>query len=108
MSSSCAPLFSLSDEDIEESMELYGLTYDDFFASEGIVVCPDEEVFHTATVLKDSNAVFALLDWESDEPWNEHILLTRGEVPRLYAYDGGGRQFPAGKRDHLIRNGHGA
>ena len=69
-------LFSLSDEDIEESMELYGLTYDDFFASEGIVVCPNEEVFHTATVLKDSNAVFALLDWESDEPWNEHILLT--------------------------------
>ena len=70
------PVFSLSDEDIEESMELYGLTYDDFFASEGIVVCPNEEVFHTATVLKDSNAVFALLDWESDEPWNEHILLT--------------------------------
>ena len=70
------PVFSLSDEDIEESMELYGITYDDFFASEGIVVCPNEEVFHTATVLKDSNAVFALLDWESDEPWNEHILLT--------------------------------
>ena len=70
------PVFSLSDEDIEESMELCGLTYDDFFASEGIVVCPNEEVFHTATVLKDSNAVFALLDWESDEPWNEHILLT--------------------------------
>ena len=70
------PVFSLSDEDIEESMELYGITYDDFFASEGIVVCPNEEVFHTATVLKDSNAVFALVDWESDEPWNEHILLT--------------------------------
>lgn len=70
------PVISLCDEDIEERMELYGLTYDDFFASEGIVVCPNEEVFHTATVLKDSNAVFALLDWESDEPWNEHILLT--------------------------------
>ena len=54
-----------------------------FFASEGIVVCPNEEVFHTATVLKDSNAVFALLDWESDEPWNEHILLT---VEKFLAY----------------------
>ena len=68
-------LVSLYGED-EDAFELYGLTYDDFFASEGIVVCPNEEVFHTATVLKDSNAVFALLDWESDEPWNEHILLT--------------------------------
>ena len=70
------PVFSLSDEDIEERMELYGLTYDDFFASEGIVVCPDEEVFHTATVLKDSDVIFTLLNWDSDEPWNEHILLT--------------------------------
>ncbi len=70
------PVFSLSDEDIEEKMELYGLTYDDFFESEGIVLRPKEEVFHTVAVPKDSDAVFALLDCESDEPWREHIFLT--------------------------------
>ena len=33
-------------------------------------------MFHTATVLKDSDVIFTLLNWDSDEPWNEPILLT--------------------------------
>ena len=70
------PVISLCDEDLEESMARYGLTYDDFYGNEGMLVCPDEEVFHTATVLKDSDVIFTLLNWDSDEPWNEHILLT--------------------------------
>ena len=85
------PVFSLSDEDIEERMELYGLTYDDFFASEGIVVCPDEEVFHTATVLKDSDVIFTLLNWDSDEPWEDTIPLTAEKYlayMRMMAEDG--------------------
>ena len=85
------PVFSLSDEDIEERMELYGLTYDDFFASEGIVVCPDEEVFHTATVLKDSDVIFTLLNWDSDEPWEDTIPQTAEKYlayMRMMAEDG--------------------
>ena len=48
-------------------------------------------MFHTATVLKDSDVIFTLLNWDSDEPWNEHILLTAEKYlayMRMMAEDG--------------------
>lgn len=85
------PMISLSDEDLEESMARYGLTYDDLYGNEGMLVCPDEEVFHTATVLKDSGAIFTLLNWDSDEPWADTIPLTAEKYlayMRMMAEDG--------------------
>ena len=85
------PVISLCDEDLEESMARYGLTYDDFYGNEGMLVCPDEEVFHTATVLKDSDVIFTLLNWDSDEPWEDTIPLTAEKYlayMRMMAEDG--------------------
>ena len=85
------PMISLCDEDLEESMARYGLTYDDFYGNEGMLVCPDQEVFHTATVLKDSDVIFTLLNWDSDEPWEDTIPLTAEKYlayMRMMAEDG--------------------